>query len=1503
MSNLFSPTLKQDIQQKFGSGGVQPGAPKPDTSAMPQGQPVPALQQIGYHNGIASFNTALQAVVDAHQRKFGFEPDPATALHTVVTTPPDQVHNAFGAPPTELHPIQTSPELLRSIVAFANNDRLDQWYQLYGDSAQAMLSDPTYGPQMQAAMSKAENIETLRKRQAAGGSLSDVTKGIALSGPKAALWSVNTTLALAHDTTAATEWAGTGGRKGSIAFPELTKTAPAVAQVVKGLVYSPVGVARIVEAVAKDTRNAATGNFSFEHTRAIARSTGQQFLEDIGHPSGRWGYLFLDGLAIGALGAGTAARAGRAAGTLGEGGTVGEAARAFTAPHPTRTYTLSKDGYSAQIRLAQSPLMRKAQQRWLDVQQARMRPAATDLFGNDIERLFPTEGVGSYPARLLKWATEPLSGERMIGRAENIRMQTEMRALGGLATLLNDAAGSAARRTRLETLIPDKVFKGLTVGEMKALESMSYDIHSGLDPLTVQERNAQFALENGIGDGNAWRGQIAKLALARHAMENPSPRFLKAVDAVRAVTAQTEAIKADAEWLSGQTMENRVVKAGALVEHFPELAPQIKEHLAAKAALERIQGIVRKSPELGELRVGGYVRPVDRNNVGRITEIRDGEATVHFHNKEKGTRQTLDFPLSDLRTELEAAQAEFEANPYPFRNSADGGLEARIGGAWVPLNRNRPDSWYFPLKPKGKTNKPPTLTWARTSDYGLSPAMLPPELRHEMTGVAYLHGDYRLDIHHLAGEQLARTAKAFVQWQQWLKAWENASETKRDGYIAVRDIRSVPDELRRALNQFLDEHIDLRSVDALPEDLQRVLFPADEEIAAGDHVRWIDPRLLGHTATRFRGDHFRLFEHVNNALRPLIFYLYPKYALNAVGNAAMLALDEGFARSYNNLVRAMRIEQDSVGDDAALIKAAVGEGKSASYAVGTSQKVNRALADFWNHLTDEKFRVAAFLHYADIKGYKTAEARHELLTDAGNKADLVDVTRRANESLVAFDRMSPGERAWLRHHIFVYPWQRGAFLWSFRTLFEHPAKTALLATLGQDAYHDEKWLKDAVAWVRRTGYLPLGWAGDKLHVYSPSSINTWQVLSDVLQVIKAETTGDKYAAAGDLLGPPAQAATHAALGVDEFGNRYTGSHLEQAIKGALGTVPLIAILDRKHKPQEPLPKLNIADRRSLIARYHAYLNQAATSPGWLDGFGRLLWGADSYLNMPAVVERYWRDATPRQRQQREVALINDMLTQQGHYLNRQVPKAVRQAVTDQSQYAYAVHQFLQKEHRTSATLKERLTLLIDYYRHAGRIDGPAAAKLSNQIAGMEDPREIRSTQAKLAIRYGHALELAVWDRDVRQAAGAVANFGFRTVQLHGMGLADKASYTVTHQQKVDYARAYVNYLDGRRQIQKEYTGKPDLAAQLAMYDDEHDRPVGQLPSVVRFAFKPFPLPAPEPAPDFTRIPDFPTFMAIRVRQAISGRLAVVGARDALAAFEEHVDERTIAAALNPEDES
>lgn len=1350
------------------------------TLIRPTGPPVAPLTQFGYWGDIQHFNESVQQAHQSYVAVNGVPPDPKTLLR-LATSPPQWQQG----PPLPVPADRSDARLLlRQLVTAGVDDKTyEDFVQLHTDVLSDMLKDPaTHGQTVSAFSAARAHLSSVDVGPStfmdALGAVGHAVRSTWESGgrfeakvqkPESLVWAAHTAVALDHDLRSSQQAIMSGDRKKqeqANAFPHLTAAAPAVAQVVKGLVYSPAGIALTAVALAKDSlafneyvkTGGRRGSASFQHTGELAKQTGEQMWADLQDPSGHAGYLLLDAWGLLSLGAGTAARLGRVGSALAEEGGVGSrvagAARASVSQHPLPTATYSKGGYTETISMSGSPLTA-----WIQKH--------TPVLGSNAQAAKlagETRRVPALSDPLSQWASNLLSPESRIGRAGSIRRSTETKALGALSAKVHEAAGWAGRQTLMDRVIPGDWPGGLTRGEVKAIQALSWD---DPNPIAAETRFHRDMIEMGVGDVKAHREQIANLALAADALKNPSPRFRETLDATVRAVAQAEKLRLE-RGLTTEVAEQRIAKAGAVL----------------------------RSDEIVKLPEGGQ---------GVKIAGADGKTIV------------------------------------------------------VPLNRATNDSWYTPTVLKGK---PPKRVGANTkipiSDYGISPPTLPIFENHRMDGAALRVGDIRIDAHNLAAEGLGRTVKAAVQWDGYLKAWEHATEAPTSNLdIPIRDVRAIPDHIRRSVLEFQDGQVSNQAAADLPADLQQHLFPEDHQITPDEHVRYIDPRLLGDLVNSAWDARWKsaepaiggLMGPINNALRPLILY-GPKYILNLLGNGAMLAFDQGFIRSGANLAKAMSAKDNMVADDYAILQRITGSGKSESYVTTRSGRASKALAEFWSGLTDNHMRQASWLHYAERAGFHGWDQIHELMTNPEHAQTLTDVSKRADDAMVAFDRMNPFEKSILRNFIFVYPWQRGAFIWSFRSLFEHPAKTALLAALGQEAYTDDTWLKQVPGWIRQTGYIPFHWQGDKVGVLNPTSINTWSTLAQLLGTAKGVVEGDQYASVGDLFGPGGQLLVHATTGVDQNGNPYKGSQFLGAVEDTFNMVPVAAAFRRNQKGTgKALPPYNIASRSALLTRLSAALKQTALDPGWLGGFGSQLAGGFSprELNLTAAAARYWIHATPAQRQQHELDLTVRQLALQAQFMKTgmptdaevtrmmlaplgsvnvkgQIPPDVYSAALDASRLARANAEAAKKLGRNQ-TAKEQLLTTISYFQKQGKFSGTVGKQLRDQANGLEAQPDISHMLTAVHTKYGNLVALQDWSQDVSLAASFLqpANVDARTALLSRNGLSSKAKFKLSGQERAAYGRAFVGYMAGRRSIARKLTGTAQTVA-IRAYDDAHSSP-------------------------------------------------------------------------------
>src|SRR5581483_211702 len=117
----------------------------------------------------------------------------------------------------------------------------------------------------------------------------------------------------------------------------------------------------------------------------------------------------------------------------------------------------------------------------------------------------------SWVPRPVQWAADQLSFERKVGRAGDARRRVEFAAAQAPKQMLDEATGNAMAANKVLSRLPAKLRSGLSRGEQKAIQVLSWD---DPNPLEAERRFHQQAVELGVGAARAHEQQLADLALA-----------------------------------------------------------------------------------------------------------------------------------------------------------------------------------------------------------------------------------------------------------------------------------------------------------------------------------------------------------------------------------------------------------------------------------------------------------------------------------------------------------------------------------------------------------------------------------------------------------------------------------------------------------------------------------------------------------------------------------------------------------------------------------------------------------------------------------------------------------------------------------------------------------------------------------------------------------------------------------------------------------------------------
>src|SRR5262249_45821921 len=132
-------------------------------------------------------------------------------------------------------------------------------------------------------------------------------------------------------------------------------------------------------------------------------------------------------------------------------------------------------------------------------------------------------------------------------------------------------------------------------------------------------------------------------------------------------------------------------------------------------------------------------------------------------------------------------------------------------------------------------------------------------------------------------------------------------------------------------------------------DLRSHLFPDPRTVAEDDKtLRWVHPNFVESRRPITTNPVKASFQAINELLRDTILFLKPSYILNAVGNAAMLPIQQGWLTGPN-VLRAMRGNALYGAENARILDGLAGESRSLSYVPDRGVRaLSSKMAQGWN---------------------------------------------------------------------------------------------------------------------------------------------------------------------------------------------------------------------------------------------------------------------------------------------------------------------------------------------------------------------------------------------------------------------------------------------------------------------------------------------------------------------------------------------------------------------------
>lgn len=1361
---------------KAAQGAVTDVAPVAKTAAttmapVSDGPPHPALQAAGFLGGIGTFNKRLAAAVDAHTQTRGFPPPPGLAFDLARS---GVDHNLF-------HQMLSGPQTRMQARAQAANaaaggapDLFTSPEQLLA-GAKAATAAGTYN--VFAHHHYADLNELSRDPKWAG-----KLAGILHPNPNDIPADYGITTLYGPRQTAALERIRASGFGTPIDL-----LATAFGQVAEGLVHAPGGLWAAGTGVEHDLVAASNGDLSFKNTRALGVGMAQAVKKDFSDPYHQPGFVIMDLLGFGSIGASGVSRV--AAATRAEG--IGAKASALATKPRGGTVEIGREGATEHALVSDNPLVGAIQKLNLNRRQKALETATIN--GEKV----PAGFAAVTPDGITKWLDQHFSMETKVGREKDARMRVAHTVAMTLARELDHVIGGAAVIARTWKRLPGPLRNGLTRGESKAIQTISF----GKTP-AEQIASHRIWIDAKVGDPKEHLRQIADLHLAQKILDNPNPskRFRAGYAIARQVADESEALRIDELGLSPVRAANRIGQPAGVFEN-PEL---IARRVKLEATIGKLGGLVKSQEKKGT---------VDERLAARLQKAQEDYASLPS------------VPLGDTSGRAYAATGTEPVLPF-----------------------------YTKLEPRTKTKRPasdtPGYYPVKAGPYGVPLPRGLAELDHEFTGKSIVAGNFRIDAAHLTSEAYGRTVRTVTVLNEHARLWKSATDERKSERfdVPIRDAQKIPGELRAALQDLADGGISQAEAESLPADMQvllKHLYPDKEQILRTpiDGVKWIDSRSMGaanEIPTR-PGALLTAVSAINEPLRDMTLFIRPAYLLNALGNAALLVFDEGFA-AVPSLAKALYAKGGGIDADTyRTIKGLVGQGRSKSYTTSIAPKLGQKAAQAWSVVTDEVFRVASFIYYAKRLGYDL-DALPEFVKTSSK--DLVEVKRRSNKATVEFDNLTEVEKNTLRHFVFVYPWVSRSTVWSLRAVMEHPAKTDFLAQLGEQEADSDPLFKHAPAWVRRTGYFIMGWNNDGTpNVLNPTSINTFSTLGDITQLLSAGLGGDpgaaKYTDFGNILGPAGSFLQHAITGTDQFGNRYPDHQWLRAAGDALTSLPQVSSYGRAGaaaaKNAKPLTQFNITNRATLEQHLTSAIQHTVFSPGWLNGYGSLISGGMTpRAEDPLAAEARWlKDATPEQRHKVEVEFLLKAVGLQADFLKTKAPAGVRTAVKTASDLTQIHQQFL-TAHGRPMTEREQTDAAISYLADQGKLTPAQQTKLKAHIPLVNDNNEISLYRTHVVLGpHGGYTALAQWDEDVRNLYSFRKEvFGRKAAGLQAQGLLT-AVPSVSQPALFDYGRKYLAYTKQAKALAQRVRDGKATAADMRVFQDEHDKPVAGLPSFTR----------------------------------------------------------------------
>lgn len=480
------------------------------------------------------------------------------------------------------------------------------------------------------------------------------------------------------------------------------------------------------------------------------------------------------------------------------------------------------------------------------------------------------------------------------------------------------------------------------------------------------------------------------------------------------------------------------------------------------------------------------------------------------------------------------------------------------------------------------------------------------------------------------------------------RSWRKQDNLEGEGFTD----KELVSDLDEYINNYLvQDPVRIRS--ALDEmangnPLYKEVRQVREGVASQFFKHLIDPKIVKtHPFLSAPSKVGKTMDAANDILYMSLIYSNPGYIpANIVGNLAFNALHQG-AFTPINLARAGQLLARGPKDLRRMVLTETGQGATPALASSILKKPARIVG----RIPDDGPRVAAFLHEAakagvisKVKPVLTTKDYQKLrgLFGAKNRPLLNDISDRAVEAMVNFERLSPAERAVAKRFLFVWPWIRGATAYPFRFAADYPLRAG---ALGAGAYaatqNDEltdRLMDNMPPWLR--GAVRVGEETINGETF-PTILNTGPIspISTAYETVSSALGRPGFQSAGEFLNPGLVSAIQVAMGKSPWWSqiedpRMLGPlNLSAAQQGIGRLVPQAGLAgDLISPPDDPgmypgdVSRLGRLARASRVVPYPIDVGEARES-------ARLHGTAPSYPRDPARAARGAGQGVRRDRQE------------------------------------------------------------------------------------------------------------------------------------------------------------------------------------------------------------------------------------------------------------------------------